>query len=83
MITTYSTKYQGATDSHGTRIRVTNTRTGKHRFHSWDYSVNGGQTQHLLAVEECTIRFGDLEISGETAHGYYVTLTTRGDCDGG
>jgi len=78
MITTYSTTYQSATDSHGSRIRVTNTRTGKVNYHKWDYSVNGGETQHLLAVEECTIQAGDLEISGETAHGYYVTLTTRG-----
>jgi hypothetical protein len=79
MITTYKTAYYGPTDNRGSRIRVTNLRTGKHRWHHWDYAVNWGRDQHEHAVRECTIASGRLEMTGEDKTGYYFTLITRAE----
>jgi hypothetical protein len=77
MITIYETKYLPATDNAGTRIRVTNKRTGKSRIHHWDYSVNGGPDQHEHAVRECSaFIFTTVALGGETKDGYLFTTDT-------
>jgi hypothetical protein len=80
MITIYETAYYGPTDNNGSRIRVTNKRTGKSRWHHWDYSINGGPDQHEHAVRECAIpNFTRVEVAGETKHGWLFVTTTRED----
>lgn len=85
MITIFETRYHGPTDYNGSRIRVTNTRTGRSRVHQWDYAVNGGTEQHEHAVQECSaeilrvIRYG-----GETKHGYlFVGISGHDEILGG
>jgi hypothetical protein len=80
MITIYETRYYGPTDNNGSRIRVTNKRTGKSRWHHWDHSVNAGPDQHEHAVrqhrgmaDEIPVRYG-----GETKLGY-LFVTDNGD----
>ena len=70
MITVYETRYYGPTDNNGSRIRVTNKRTGKSRIHHWDYSVNGGIDQHEDAVQACSAHPLDIHYGGETKQGY-------------
>ena len=78
MITIYETKYYGPSYHAGPRIKVKNTRTGKSRWHYWDYSVNGGPDQHAHAVRECAaLIFHKVEYGGETKHGYIFVTTTR------
>ena len=77
MITIYETKYLPATDHAGTRIRVTNKRTGKSRIQHWDYSINGGIDQHEYAVREAsTDMLGLVQMAGETKHGYLFTAVS-------
>jgi hypothetical protein len=77
MITVFQTKYHGPTDYNGARIKVTNMRTGKSRWHHWDYSVNAGRDQHEHAVRESTVAaLGEVALGGETERGYiFVTGT--------
>ena len=80
MITIYETKYLPATDNAGTRIRVTNKRTGKSRIHHWDYSVNGGTDQHAHAVRECAVaNFASVTYAGDTKMGYLFVTNTEAD----
>ena len=77
MITIYETRYYGPTDNNGSRIRVTNKRTGKSRIHHWDYSVNAGIDQHEHAVRECSAdMLGLVQVAGETKMGYLFTAVT-------
>jgi hypothetical protein len=79
MITIYETKYLPATDNAGTRIKVTNKRTGKSRIHHWDYSVNAGTEQHEHAVRECSVAsFATVALGGETKDGYLFVADTGG-----
>lgn len=78
MITIYETAYYGPTDHRGSRIKVTNKRTGKSRWHHWEYAVGGGITQHEWAVRECAVPdFTRVEIGGETERGWLFVTTTR------
>ena len=77
MITIFETRYYGPTDNAGPRIKVTNTRTGKSRWHHWDYSVNGGTDQHEHAVRECSAAtFQSVAYGGETKEGYLFATAT-------
>ena len=77
MITIFETKYYGPTDHAGPRIKVKNTRTGKSRWHTWDYSVNGGTDQHEHAVREsAAVIFHTVEYGGETKDGYLFVTDT-------
>jgi hypothetical protein len=79
VITIYETEYCGPTD-HGTRIKVTNKRTGKYRWHHWDWAHGGGHRQHEHAVRECAATiFERVEYGGETKAGYLWVTTTRED----
>lgn len=83
-ITIFETRYHGPTDNNGSRIRVTNTLTGKSRVHQWNYAVNGGTDQHEHAVRECSADpLGFVQLAGETKHGYLFAAqkltTTTGE----
>jgi hypothetical protein len=76
MITIYETRYYGATDNYGARIRVKNLRTGDVKSWHWDYSLNGGHDQHQQAVRDCAAgEVLSVEYGGETRHSYYWTVT--------
>lgn len=80
MVTVYETTYYGPTDNRGSRIKVTNTRTGKSRWHHWDYAVTWGHYQHEHAVRECAVDdFVSIEYGGNTKRGYLFVARTRGD----
>ena len=80
MITVYSTAYYGPTDNSGSRIKVTNTRTGNSRWHHWNYAVDGGLDQHEHAVRECSVAsFRAVRYGGETDKGYLLVATTNGE----
>jgi hypothetical protein len=80
MITVYETKYYGPTDHNGSRIKVTNTRTGKSRWHHWDHAVNAGPDQHEHAVRECAVAtFASVTYGGETKQGYLFVTDTEGE----
>ena len=80
MMTIYETRYYGPTDNRGSRIKVTNTRTGKSRWHHWDYAVNWGIDQHEHAVRECSVpNFTRVVMAGETRHGYLFAAVTGGE----
>lgn len=70
MITVYETEFFGPDDSSGQRIKVTNTRTSRSRWHMWDYAVNHGPDQHQHAVHEATELALDVVYGGETKRGY-------------
>jgi hypothetical protein len=79
MITIYETTYYGPTDNRGSRIKVTNTRTGKSRWHDWDYAVDPGIHQHEYAVRECSVaEFHTVKLGGETKLGYLFVADTGG-----
>lgn len=78
MITIYETAFYGPTDHRGQRIKVTNTRTGKSKWHHWDYAVNHGIDQHEEAVHRCALFSGSVELGGQTKRGYLFTLTHEG-----
>jgi hypothetical protein len=76
MITIYETRFIGATDHKGSRIKVTNTRTTASRQVPWEWSINGGHDQHQHAVRQCAA--GDIlsvEYGGETRLGYLWVVT--------
>ncbi len=76
MITIYETAFHGPTNHRGTRIKVTNTRTGKSKWHHWDYAVNHGIDQHEEAVRRCALFRGKLvELGGQTKRGWLFALT--------
>lgn len=80
MLTIFETRYYGPTDNRGSRIKVTNTRTGQSRWHHWDYSVNAGRDQHEHAVRECSVAsFVTVEYGGETKQGYLFITTIKED----
>lgn len=80
MITVYETAFYGPTDYRGSRIKVKNTRTGKSRWHHWDYTVNSGLEQHEHAVWQSSARILEsVEYGGETPRGYLFVTRTRGD----
>lgn len=79
MIVIYETRFFGPTDNHGQRIKVTNTWTGKSKWHAWDYSVNGGPAQHQHAVRECAVAWNTVHIGGETKHGYLFAVELEGN----
>lgn len=78
MLTIYETKYYGPTDNRGSRIRITNKRTGKSRTHHWDYAVNAGRDQHEHAVWRCAEGVFTVTYGGETKDGY-LFVTDTGD----
>ena len=75
MVTIYETAYHGPTDHRGARIKVTNTRTGKSKWHHWDYAVNHGIDQHKEAVHRCALFPGAVELGGGTRQGWLFALT--------
>ena len=83
MITIYETAFFGPTDNRGQRIKVTNKRTGKSRWHHWDYSVNWGLDQHKQAVWQCADGIiggrSTVQIGGETKRGYLIVVANRGE----
>ena len=50
-------KYLGATDTKGTRFKITDTRhRGKSFIYSWDYRKNGLTDQALEVFKQCNIK---------------------------
>lgn len=44
------TQYLPATDTRGTSIKVIDVATDAYSIWRWDYSINGGPTQHEAAL---------------------------------
>jgi hypothetical protein len=78
MQTTFRTTYTGPSENRGPRIRVTNLRTGKSRWHYWDYSINAGPDQHEHAVRGSLVDPSQIQLTGEDAKAYYFTVTREG-----
>jgi hypothetical protein len=76
MITIFETKYYGPTDNNGSRIKVTNKRTNKSRWHHWDYAVNAGLDQHEHAVWQSAAVAVSVTLGGITDKGYLFALET-------
>ena len=79
MIAIYETAYYGPTDHRGARVKVTNKWTGKSKWHAWDYSVNGGATQHHHAVMQCAEAYNSVHIGGETKNGWLFAVELEGN----